>query len=287
VKYFQNEPKWPEIPEHLRESAEKRHKYPSGFMSEALPLLVEPRLRAEAVEYLRQVEQWKAQHEEWSKGQPYSFDEREYRYRMFDGPWLTARGGTGSSVDMAYKELADAGADEATLRREAAIVYELDRMRSVVDAKERDAAERMRVEAEKLRPKATVKIGDSIFRAHVGIDYAKGPDRTVVTKHEPSPFDFGPCTGCGKLTMNSGASGKRCWYCQYKPNTARLSAYIWALPEAATPDATVLPPAEGSAYTATGDRLDALGAMVRVFRDPMQSDEDYRATLIRYTGWAQ
>jgi hypothetical protein len=195
VKYFQNEPKWPEIPEHLRESAEKRHKYPSGFMSEALPLLVEPRLRAEAVEYLRQVEQWRA--------------------------------------------------------------------------------------------KATVKIGDSIFRAHVGIDYAKGPDRTVVTKHEPSPFDFGPCTGCGKLTMNSGASGKRCWYCQYKPNTARLSAYIWALPEAATPDATVLPPAEGSAYTATGDRLDALGAMVRVFRDPMQSDEDYRATLIRYTGWAQ
>jgi hypothetical protein len=157
MKWFQDPPKRPEMPEHVWESACQRWREKTGIRGtpgltdEMVAQYVEHRLRAEAAEYVRQVEQWKAQRDEYARTQPYDICESRSRVRMFDGPWI---GYSHAVYDMfsAYRTLADAGADEATLRREAAIVYELDRMRQVLDAKERDAADRMRAEAEKLGP---------------------------------------------------------------------------------------------------------------------------------------
>jgi hypothetical protein len=152
MKWFQDPPKRPEMPEHLRESVERRHgSYGFGYARDVLPNLVEPRLRAEAIEYSRQVAQYEVQREEYARTQPYDICESRSQVRMFDGPWI---GYSHAAYDMfdAYRALADAGVDEATLRREAANIYELDRMRQVLDAKEREAAERMRAEAEKLGP---------------------------------------------------------------------------------------------------------------------------------------
>jgi hypothetical protein len=73
--------------------------------------------------------------------------------RLWDGPWLHRL--VDPKLLVEYRELADAGAPEPVLRRFAAEIYELDRMRQVIDAKERDAAERMRLEAERLGPKTT------------------------------------------------------------------------------------------------------------------------------------
>jgi hypothetical protein len=158
MKWFQNEPIKPVCPEHIVESAKARisatrrrdTSWAAGTLEsrDDFPALVEPRLRAEAVEHLRQVEQWRAQRDEWSKSQPYDADPTSDRVRLWGGPFLTGR----SEIAIAYIALTDAGADEATLRREASIVYELDRMQSVLDAKEAEAEERMRAEAERLAP---------------------------------------------------------------------------------------------------------------------------------------
>lgn len=151
TKWFQDEPKRPEMPEHLRESLERRRPFPLSYTLAALPQLVEPRLRSEAAEYLRQVEQWKAQREEWEKAQPYSDREHVYETRMFDGEWIYP-GLINDDASNAYRDLADAGADEATLRREAATIYEFVRMRRALNTKETEHAERMRAETERLAP---------------------------------------------------------------------------------------------------------------------------------------
>jgi hypothetical protein len=179
MKWFQDGPKRPEMPEHLLESARSRHpdrdRWTFCVGDHNVAQLVEPRLRAEAVEYLRQVEQWRAQRDEWEKGQPWSDDPSTYRTRLFDGPWIA--GFAGRPGAESYKRLAWIGAPEPVLRRFAAEIYELDRMRAVLDAKEAEAAERMRVEAERLKPPTSTpnKIDADraeavreFFAAHVG-----------------------------------------------------------------------------------------------------------------------
>jgi hypothetical protein len=156
MKWFTDEPKRPDVPEHLYDSARRRMDERSngrGWSFDPdtqLAVIVEPRLRSEANEFMRQVEQWRAQRDEWEKGQPWSDDPSTYRTRLFDGPWIA--GFAGRPGAESYKRLAWIGAPEPILRRFAAEIYELDRMRQVIDAKEQDAAERIRVEAERLKP---------------------------------------------------------------------------------------------------------------------------------------
>jgi hypothetical protein len=151
MKWFQDPPKRPEMPEHVWESACQRWREKTGIRGtpgltdEMVVQYVEPRLRAEAAEYVRQVEQYERQRDEWEKGQPWSAGLEGIRY--FDGPYIML-----DELGFAYQALAAADAPEPVLRRFAAEIYELDRMRQAIDAKEQDAADRMRAEAEKLGP---------------------------------------------------------------------------------------------------------------------------------------
>jgi hypothetical protein len=202
MKWFQDPPKRPEMPEHLRESAERRIVESSRRLGktgmfadalgantlDALPSLVEPRLRAEAAEYVRQVEQYERQRDEWERGQPYSENFYRHEVRYFDGPWVDVyRAGKHET----YKGLVAAGAPEPVLRRFAAEIYEFDRMRQVIDAKEQDAADRMRAEAERLRPakkaeKSLTQVASEIISHHLGEHW------TLRTRWSLDDFNFSP-----------------------------------------------------------------------------------------------
>lgn len=96
------------------------------------------------------LDEWRRLTEEWEKTQPISCDEATFSMRLFDGPWI-APGETCYEALLAYEELAIAGADEETLRREASLIYDDVRASVALNIRLEEGAQRMREAAKRLR----------------------------------------------------------------------------------------------------------------------------------------